>query len=209
MKFSVVTIILICFLASCHSANNTTDAKSADLIPGTQNPTIKECTRGKAYIYDNYEIHVEPSPEQLGMNIFLYKPTVSQGNPCNLDRTNASHIIGTGDTEGNNFFAGLYDNYLFVDQGTSPDQRILSIYDLSKKKLILFTEYSDPILKNGTLTYYKTLVPDPGVIKNIHCPKAAKWTEQGLTVLYEEKETFNLKSEIRLPNREYRCRAGQ
>lgn len=210
MKLSIVIIILFCFLSSCNSTNKTVaDAKSAGLIPGTQDPIIKECNKGKAYVYGNYEIHVEPSPEHQGMNIFLYKPEVSRGNPCNLDRTNAAHIIGTGETEGNNFFAGFYQNYLFIDQGTSRDQRILSIYDLSQNKLILFTEYSDPILKDGVLSYYKTLVPDPGVIKNISCPEAAKWTEQGLTVLYEQKETFDLKSETRVPVRDYRCRAGQ
>lgn len=184
-------------------------AEKAGLIAGTENPVIKECANGTAYIYIDYEIHVEPSPEQQGMNIFLYKPEVSGGNPCNLDRTTASHIIGTGETGGNNFFAGIYENYLFIDQGTGPDQRILSIYDLTQKKLILFTEYSDPDLKDGILTYYKTLVPDPGVIENITCLDAKKWADQGLTVLYEQKETFALKSETRLPVRDYRCRAGQ
>ena len=194
----------------CQSSNDgTTSAEKIGLIPGTENPVIKKCGNGTAYLYKDYEIHVEPSPELNGMNIFLYQPEVSGGNPCNLDRANASHIIGTGETQGNNFFAGIYENYLFIDQGTEVDQRILSIYDLNNKKLILLTEYSDPELKNGVLTYYKTLVPDPGVIKNIPCPEASKWTDQGLTVLYEQKEKFTLESEKRLPVMEYRCRAGQ
>lgn len=194
----------------CPSSNDaTTSGKKAGLIPGTENPQLKKCQKGTAYIYKDYEIHVEPSPELNGMNIFIYNSEVSEGNPCNLDRTNASHIIGTGETEGNNFFAGIYENYLFIDQETGVDQRILSIYDLKNKKLILFSEYSDPELKDGVLTYYKTLVPEPGVIKNIPCPDASKWTEQGLTVLYERKETFTLESQTRLPVQEYRCRAEQ
>jgi len=188
---------MLLFLACPSSNDDTTSAKKAGLIPGTEIPLVKECANGTAYIYKDYEINVESSPEQEGMNIFLYKPELSKGNPCNLDRTNASHIIGTGETEGNNFFAGVYANYLFIDQGTAPDQRILSIYD------------PDPDLKDGILTYYKTLVPDPGVVENIPCPDAKKWTDQGFTVLYEQKETFTLESETRLPVREYRCRAGQ
>ncbi len=205
----ILSISMLLFMGCPSSKDATTSAEKAGLIPGTENPVVTKCPKGTAYIYKNYEIHVEPSPELKGMNIFLYSPEVSGGNPCNLDRTNASHIIGTRETEGNNFFAGIYENYLFIDQGTGVDQRILSIYDLNNKKLVLFTEYSDPDLKDGVLTYYKILVPDPGVIKNISCPDASKWTDQGLTVLYEQKETFTLKSEMRLAVMEYRCRAGQ
>ncbi len=143
------------------------------------------------------------------MNIFLYTPDTSGGAPCDIDKKKASHIIGTGETEGSNFFSGVYKNYLFIDQGTGPDHRILSIYDLAQKKLILFTEYSDPKLIDGVLTYYKTLVPDPGVIENIPCPNAEKWKEQSLTILYEQKQTFTLNTAARLPVNEYRCRAGQ
>ena len=208
------TIVILAFsmmlLIGCRCGNDgATNAEKAGLIPGTENPKIKKCQNGAAYIYKEYEIYVEPSPELQGMNIFLYAPEVSDSNPCDLDKRDASHIIGTGETEGNNFFAGVYKNYLFIDQGTGPDQRILSVYDLSRKKLILLTEYSDPELKEGALTYYKTLVPDPGVIENIPCPDAQKWKEQGLTVLYEQKEIFTLDTETRLPIREYRCRAGQ
>jgi len=210
MRTAQLLLIIMLFLPGCTLSNNgTTSAKKAGLISGTENPVIKECAKGTAYIYKDYEIHVEPSPEHQGMNIFLYSPEISNGNPCNLDRATASHIIGTGETEGNNFFAGVYENYLFIDQGTGPDHRILSIYDLTQKKLILFTEYSAPDLKDGILTYYKTLVPDPDVIKNIPCPDAEKWTDQGLTVLYERKEKFTLKSEKILPVRDHRCRAGQ
>ena len=185
------------------------NAKKAGFIAGTEDPKIIECQIGTAYLFENYEIKVEPSPQQQGMNIFLYAPETSNGNPCDLDKRNASHIIGTGETEGNNFFEGVYKNYLFIDQGTGPDQRILSVYDLNQKKLILLTEYSDPELKDGVLNYYKTLVPKPGVIENIPCPDAEKWKEQGLTILYEQKETFTLETQIRLPINEYRCRAGQ
>jgi len=185
------------------------DAEKAGLIPGTENPKIKKCQNGTAYIYKKYEIKVEPSPEQQGMNIFLYAPEASDGNPCNIEKKSASHIIGTGETEGHNFFAGIYKNYLFIDQGTGVDHRILSVYDLDHKELILLTEYSDPKLQDGVLTYYKTLVPAPGVIKNIPCPDAEKWREQALTVLYEQKENFTLNTGRRLPTSEYRCRAGQ
>ena len=143
------------------------------------------------------------------MNVFLYAPETSDGNPCDIDKKKASHIIGTGETEGSNFFAGVYKSYLFIDQGTGPDHRTLSVYDLTQKKLILLTEYSDPKLQDGVLTYYKTLVPDPGVIENIPCPDAEKWREQAHIVLYEQKENFTLNTERRLPIREYRCRSGQ
>jgi len=200
---------MILFLGCPAGNDKVINAEKAGLISGTENPIIKKCQNGAAYIYKEYEIKVEPSPELQGMNIFLYAPETSGGDPCDIEKKNASHIIGTGETEGSNFFAGVYKNYLFIDQGTGPDHRILSVYDLNQKKLILLTEYSDPKLQNGLLTYYKTLVPDPGVIKNIPCPEAEKWESQGLTVLYEQKETFTLSTARRLPIREYRCRAGQ
>lgn len=206
----MLLLIAILLILGCNSSNNKpTESEKAGLIPGTENPIIKECSQGNAYIYKQYEIQVEPSPDETGMNIFLYSPEVSGGNPCNLDRKTASHIISTGETAESNFFAGLYKDYLFIDQGTGPDQRILSIYNLLDKELILFTEYSSPSLKDGVITFYKTLVPDPGVIENIPCPEAQKWIDQGLTVLYEQKETFTLETKTRAPIREYRCRAGQ
>lgn len=209
-EIALLIISVTMVLTACGTGNNGKNVdQNAGLIPGTENPVIKECADGKAYIYKDYEIHVKPSPRQEGMDIFVYSPEISAGDPCGIDRKNASHIIGTGETEGNNFFAGIYKNYLFIDQGTGPDLRILSVYNLDLKKLILFTEYSDPELKKGVLTYYKTLVPDPGVIADIPCPDAGKWTEQGLTVLYEQKESFTLQSETRAPEPEYRCRAGQ
>ena len=209
MRKIVFVFTLIVLFGCQFGQNNSIDAEKAGLIPGSENPIIKDCSVGKAYIYKDYEIHVEPSPQMQGMNIFLYAPEVSGGNPCKLDRKTASNIISTGETEGNNFFAGIYASYLFIDQGTGPDRRILSVYDLRTKKLILFTEYSDPTLKGGILTYYKNLVPDPGVIENIPCPQAQKWKEQGLTILYEQKESFTLGTQTRTPIREYRCRAGQ
>lgn len=176
----------------CHSGNDeVTNAEKAGLISGTENPKIKKCQNGTAYIFKEYEIKVELSPERQGMNIFLYAPETSDGNPCDIDKKKASHIIGTGETEGNNFFAGVYKSYLFIDQGTGPDHRTLSVYDLTQKKLILLTEYSDP-----------------GVIENIPCPDAEKWREQAHIVLYEQKENFTLNTERRLPIREYRCRSG-
>jgi len=210
MRGILLIIISIIILTGCPSSNSgTTDAKKAGLIQGTENPVIKECNSGKAYLYQEYEIHVEPSPELEGMNIFLYSPEMSQGNPCKVDRKNASHIIGTGETEGNNFFAGVYGNYLFIDQGTGPDLRILSVYDLSNKKLVLYNEYSDAELKDGVLTYFKTLVPKPGVVADISCPDAKKWKKQGLTVIYEQRENFDLNTEMRDTVEDYRCRAGQ
>ena len=205
----LILFVFLLLLASCQTANKATNAEKAGLIRGSENPIIQQCPSGKAYIYKNYEIHVEPSPELQGMNIFLYAPEVSQGNPCSMDRKTASNIISTGETEGNNFFGGIYKNFLFIDQGTGPDGRILSVYDLNTKRLILFTEYSDPNIQSGVLTFYKTLVPDPGVIKNIPCPDAEKWRDQGLTVLYEQKESYTLDTETRVPIDEYRCKAGQ
>ncbi|MEM7009210.1 MAG: hypothetical protein AAF462_08770 [Thermodesulfobacteriota bacterium] len=209
MLKSIFLISLLALLACGGPNKKTISAGDAGLIPGTENPIIKDCAKGKAYLYNNYEIHVEPSPEHWGMNIFLYSPDVSQGNPCTLDRKTASHIISARETGENNFFAGLYKNYLFLDQGTEPEQRILSVYDLATKRLILLTEYSDPALKDGVLTFYKTLVPEPGVIENIPCPKSQSWKDKGLNVLYEQKENYTLETETRLPIREYRCRAGQ
>ena len=210
MRGSIILLLTMMIFIGCHSGNDeVTNAEKAGLISGTENPKIKNCQNGTAYIFKEYEIKVELSPERQGMNIFLYAPETSDGNPCDIDKKKASHIIGTGETEGNNFFAGVYKSYLFIDQGTGPDHRTLSVYDLTQKKLILLTGYSDPKLQDGVLTYYKTLVPDPGVIENIPCPDAEKWREQAHIVLYEQKENFTLNTERRLPMREYRCRSGQ
>ncbi|MCZ6639314.1 MAG: hypothetical protein O6830_05060 [Candidatus Dadabacteria bacterium] len=210
MRGSIILLLTMMIFIGCHSGNDeVTNAEKAGLISGTENPKIKKCQNGTAYIFKEYEIKVELSPERQGMNIFLYAPETSDGNPCDIDKKKASHIIGTGETEGNNFFAGVYKSYLFIDRRTGPDHRTLSVYDLTQKKLILLTEYSDPKLQDGVLTYYKTLVPDPGVIENIPCPDAEKWREQAHIVLYEQKENFTLNTERRLPIREYRCRSGQ
>lgn len=153
---------------------------------GTEKPlslSDSECA-----IFKEYSVFTKNDDEDAGENIKVYK-----GSTC--DPKKSKKILDLKNDMGR-WFAGLYESYLFVDNGTGPDGRVMEIYDLLKKKLIYSASYSskeDPRIRNDNLIFYKDL---EGLVdkEELHCPDAKKFLLQSLGYGFEQKTEVDLKS---------------
>lgn len=184
-------------------------AKLIPLIPGTDTPHVKKCGNGTVYRYKEYTIYTIPTKQLAGENINVYHTDKKDGRLC---KTPAREPLYTYDNDvlgGANFFAGLYVDYLFIDQGTGPTYRGLSIYDLKSGKLQYFTNYTDPVLSDGTLTYFETVHPREFYNAGNQCILLGDWAMQGLRTHYQRQTAYNLETGKKEALDKYRCRPGQ
>jgi hypothetical protein len=112
--------------------------------------------------------------------------------------------------EGDNFFFGLYGDYMFIDSGTGPEPRGLEVIDLAQKKSVFSGSYSSPIAleKDSRLSYYLT-VDEKKLKKKPDCPEAEEWKQNGLGIAYEEKVGLDLKTLKIAHSGELRCASRQ
>ena len=179
------------------------------LIPGTDTPRVQKCGSDTVYRYSEYTIYTVPSDQLPGEDIYVYKTDKKDRDPCKVkDRealiTYDNEILGAA-----NFFAGLNLGHIFIDQGTGPTFRGLSIYELDNNKLVFFSNYTDLVLADGTLTYYASIHPREFFHAKNACNQMGKWTEQGLSTHYQRQYTFNLVTGEKKPVDKYRCMPGQ
>lgn len=186
-----------------------TDEAVTPLIPGTDKPKVKRCGHDTLYQYNEYTIYTTPSYKKVGEIVYVYPTDKKNRELCKTKdqkpfRTFDNNALGEA-----NFFAGLSADYMFIDQGTGPSYRGLSIYDLKDGKLIYYTNYTDPVLEHGTLTYFETISGREFFDKNNKCPDRGRWKTQGLSALYQRQMTYDLESGEKKALDEYRCVAGQ
>jgi hypothetical protein len=180
------------------------------LLPGTDKPGITQCPDGAAYVYKVYMIYVQQNAEFPGQGIDIYKPHSTPRNPCGADKGGKYIAIPAGESGGPRFFAGISGNYLFIDQGTGPSYRTLTVFDIRDKTFPLTSiRYSDAKIAGGKLTYYETLNEVSGALDKLPCPQAGKWKQKGLSVIYEERMSFNLATGKVTSLHEFRCSAVQ
>jgi hypothetical protein len=99
---------------------------------------------------------------------------------------------------------------MFVDQGTGPSYRTISILDMREKTFpLLAVRYSDAKIADGLFTYYETRDEVSGALAKIPCPQAAEWKRQGLDFVYEEEMSFDLKTGRESSLRRFRCSPAQ
>ncbi|HVY55196.1 MAG TPA: hypothetical protein VHC46_05505 [Thermodesulfobacteriota bacterium] len=178
---------------------------SVSLFPGTENPQIKQCADGAAYIYKDHMILVKETPGAPGQEMDIYEPPPQ--DPCGPGRGAKYLTVPPG---GADYFSGVSGGYLFIDQGTGPSYRTLSIFDMEKKTYPLrAVPYEDALIKDGIFTYYETLDEVEGTLAKVPCPRAAEWKRQGLNVAYEEQMSFDLRTGKLTPLRRYRCSPAQ
>lgn len=179
------------------------------LIPGTDKPYEYMCGPDTAYRYNEYIIYTIPSEQVTGESISVYKNDKKLRDPCKVKGQEHILILDNEIMGSANFFAGLYLDYLFIDQGTGPTYRGLSIYDLKNGKLLYFTNYTDPVLSDGTLTYFETIHPSEFFNAKNSCIHVGNWSKQGLSTHYQRQATYNLETGKKESLDKYRCYPGQ
>jgi hypothetical protein len=112
--------------------------------------------------------------------------------------------------EGDNFFYGIYGDFMFIDSGTGPEPRGLDVFDLAQKKKVFSGSYSSPIAldKEQRLVYYEE-VDEKKLKKKPDCPEAEEWKKQELGIAYEEKVSLDLKTLKKARSGVLRCASRQ
>jgi len=161
---------------------------NVEAYDGTEKPTTSTNDPGCA-VFKMYSVLTENDCDAAGENI-----TVFEGSTCDPKKSTKVLYLKNGMGQ---WFAGLFESYLFVDNGTGPDGRDLTIYDLRKKKQVYEATYSplmDPRIEDNALIFYKDL-GDLRDKEHLNCPDAEKWLhESGLGYGFEQKTKVDLKS---------------
>ena len=210
MRTALLAAVMLVISSSGAAAQTETPAPppSVTLFPGTETPQAKQCPSGAAYIYKEYTIYVTETPGSPGQDIRIGKSPA--GDPCGADNGGQYFTVLASGLGGADYFSGISGDYLFIDQGTGPSYRTLSIFDMRDKTYPLrAVRYANAVIENGTFTYYETMDEVDGALAKIPCPKAPEWKRKGLNVVYEEQMSFDLKTGRQNSLRHFRCSPAQ
>lgn len=189
------------------SGNKLPDKKQ--VVANTELPGVMKLKQNKVcYVYNKYAVVVAPT-EDVGEDIKIIARNSPVDESYLSDPVKAPAYFKV--EEGDNYFFGIYADYLFIDSGTAPEPRGLGIYDLAQKKEIYDGSYSSPIKleKDLRLTYYEEVEQSALKGKKVDCPQAEQWKNDGLGVAYEEKVSLDLKTLKKSRSGNIRCAARE
>lgn len=204
-------LILIITIISCSNpdGNEPGSPEQQFGFPGTDKTEIVNCDDGAAYIYDDYVVYTTRAKGDSGYDIYVFDVAGQPAEPCGMDTAKAYLVITSKEAGGSNFFSGIYEDYLFIDRGTGPSHRMMNVFDMNTKRVLIFTEYTDASVSDGVLTYWDTIQESELPEEKVSCPEAAEWKKQGFEVIYERKATLDLKTGLKKPSSDYRCSPAQ
>lgn len=204
-------LILIITIVSCNNpGGNEPDSREQQFgFPGTDKTEIVNCDDGAAYVYDDYVVYTSRAEGYQGYDIYVFDVAGEPAEPCDMDTAKAYLAITAKEANGSNFFSGIYEDYLFIDRGTGPSHRMLNVFDMNTRRVLIFTEYTEASVSDGVLTYWDTVQESDLPEGKVSCAEAAEWKKQGLEVIYERKTTLDLKTGLKKPSSDYRCSPAQ
>ena len=179
-----------------------------EVVAGSEAPkVIKLKDNAVCYSYRKYAAIVS-STDEVGEQITIIAKLGADDESFLSDLKKAPVYFKV--PEGDNFFYGIYGDFMFIDSGTGPDPRGLDVFDLSQKKNVFNGSYSSPIAldKGGRLTYYVE-VDEKKLKQKPDCPEAEEWKQNNLGVAYEEKVSLDLKTLKVARSGQLRCAARQ
>lgn len=205
-------LIVIITIVSCNNpGGNEPDTREQQFgFPGTDRTEIVNCDEGAAaYVYDDYVVYTTRAEGDPGYDIYVFDVAGEPAEPCGMDISKAYLVITAKEAGGSNFFSGIYNGYLFIDRGTGPSHRMMNVFDMNTKRVLIFTEYSDASVSDGVLTYWDTVQESEVPEGKVSCAEAEEWKKQGLEVNYERKVTLDLKTGLKKQSGNYRCSPAQ
>jgi hypothetical protein len=116
----------------------------------------------------------------------------SDGSPNEIIEVNGTVIPNK--KEGAASFAGVYKNFLFIDEGTSTNGRTLRIWGIKEKKVLFETVYEgDLSLASDKVKFIQPIdLKKVRLSKLVNCPDKAKWEKAGLGVGYGQPHQYDL-----------------
>ena len=202
MNKTILTIIVIIFVATIgywYWRETEPAAPVENMTEETTEPADLTCHQN-----DSYFVVVRPRTDAVGEDILV--KTKSEGS--SLD---CAYEIAAGDREFTeaeaNYFFGLSDDYLFIDQGTAPPPRRIIVVDLQTKEEVYTDLYNRPAaIEASTFTYWKPIDDKPTVES---CPDLPAWEADGLGAGLEERVSLDLDTLALTEEGEVRCSARQ
>jgi hypothetical protein len=152
MKQSLLFFIIFVGLVSCNApspseetAENTMENLGNTVAyEGIDGSEIGKITAENTIVFSTVTVKTTPSETGVGEDIVV----------DNFEIKN----------EDAHFFAGVYKNFLIVDNGTSVNGRMLKIYNLASKSLAFSTSYEGDLkIENDQLTYLSVAKKSQGL----------------------------------------------
>ncbi|TSC52324.1 MAG: hypothetical protein LiPW41_535 [Parcubacteria group bacterium LiPW_41] len=168
------------------------------------------------YDMANYFVIVRANPQSAGEDILVkYKLDKNQNIPCDYSLEETDFEIKNTCNDGPlcyraQHLSGVFDNLLVIDEGTSPENRGLIVYDLIKKSMVFSDTYnsSDNSLDpQGDIISYWHSTKD--IANDQNCPKIKEYQSLGGGAKIETKISLDLLSLARKELGETRCSYSQ
>ena len=157
------------------TANTTTTAKvftTKDTLigmPGSQKASI---AGENTYTYLEAKVTVTPDSEGVGETINVNGTDIKNEDAYN--------------------FYGVYNNFLFIDNGSGPNGSELLVYGIKEKKVLFRTHYEGELsLNKDKINYLEPVDVKKAKVKP-NCPEKAKWEKDGLGVGYGLPMSYDL-----------------
>lgn len=174
--------------------------------------TLKKCTLNNRIFEsmcvsnDKYFIISKDAIDYAGSDILIkYKSSPNQQFSCQYVKE-ASDFEKLNN-ESVQYIIALEGDYLILDQGTGPDPRGLTVYDLSQKSNAFVDSYSEPIeVKNHAISYWTETSTKP-TPKN--CPELSKNSANSFESAIENHVTLDLLTLKKKERGEQRCSSRQ
>jgi hypothetical protein len=116
----------------------------------------------------------------------------TDGSPNEIIEVNGAAIPNKKD--GAASFAGVYKNFLFIDDGTGTNGRTFSIWGIKEKKVLFQTAYEGELsLASDKVKFIQPIdLSKVKLSKPVNCPNKAKWEKAGLGVGYGMPHQYDL-----------------
>ena len=194
MKSYARRLLMLVLVAGTSQAVSIAQSKKESIgVGGTEAPVAHQKKKqGECYAFKKYVVFTTETEDGVGEDIRIALRGESSGAKQLCDDKSAKTYF-TIKNDDSNFFFGLFEDYLFVDIGTGPEPRGLSVFDLSRKKKIYDASYNTPIKigAGATLDFWMPLEKD---LPKKQCPQAKKWEAQGLGFGFERRVILDLKT---------------
>jgi hypothetical protein len=157
-------------------------AANIDLLSGSESPiSVTNTPNGKCYLYTDKTIITKNNDSEVG-EVILIKSMVDK--KCKWDKS-AWKITGPA-----NYYFGKFQNLIFVDNGTGPDMRQISIFDINSHIQQFNDTYVEPIsIAKNQLSYWQ---PAAIIANKQNCNKFAEASKTGLTPQIQKQMQLNL-----------------
>lgn len=161
----------------------------------------KDSLFSRCYVSPEYTVLAIEDNEGAGENIYVYKTDSQKDTLFLYVQRDTLYTIKNDFAK---WFYGLYDNYLFIDNGTSAQGRFFEVHDIKSRKIIVSQDYFDAKVEfDGTdLSFWVSTE----LSKDSICPGPHEWDEYGNRTIVVEKIKINLNDLTKEGTNQYDCR---